>query len=786
MTTAVNPGSAQGTRQAGTRETLWVMQSSLPQRLRINSAELVNSPVLRHHCNVTLTCCHWLQGFRINGLTGSIILRFPRHRQRDVKALLTLALQLPTIDNELVSPLGELRAARWQANEAGRLAARHGAAIGALLIAEILLPMPLAVMTAGAILSLIPLLKEIKHRLQHKQSSNHSILELAFSGLLISQGLPGEALLDQLFGDATQTIKGVVSGEEEFHAESHELIDRLGEHIKLDLTNSSRSTCKLSEAKKGDRYHIALQSHIFLLSRVIEGDFIVINRLYDGDWKPLHLKTGDVVHAGGFVVKGHGLLEVVKSLKECSTYHIPHRHERSSLDEVQAEKSIETYYNWMTPVLLTAGGASAVLGATERALGILQFTPVYSWETSSISARLTAMATLHLHGIHLNDPEALIALGKVKHIVISRSCLDRMGGIKTHEHINLSSGAKKGDILKILAGIQNFLLENDDVPIWSDQLHKVNAPTEVVDVEINDLLTEGWRITLADGRVLIMSELRQAGSDIHQRHLNPLQIWEGETFLGYADLITEPGPGWSGVCETLEELGLQVHVVGVDNNAKMMELIKPLGIKHESHLHGNFHAEERMNLVRELQEKNEGVAYVGYVLSDMPALSQADVSIGIEVDADSIFSSCICDVVIGPDVHWLPRMISLSRRLQRVTNSNFGILVGSALVTAIGSAVNWFNPLATVVFSNVPVVLAGVRNIAAMNTHSMFETSEHNHKTDISYPERPLACRLPQRQPPPPSKQPKGALAGKTKPNTKTYGRSRTAAASRRRGSATP
>lgn len=782
MTTASKPDSKKRAIQAETAEPLWVEQSRLPQRLRVNSRELMSSPILRHHCNITLTRCHWLQDFRINNLTGSLILRFPRHRQRDVEALLKQALRMPAIDNDSYSPLGELRATCWQVNEAGRLAARHGAAIGALLIAEILLPVPLAVMTAGAILSLIPLLKEIKHGLQHKESSNQSILELAFSGLLISQSLPGEALLDQLFGDATQTIKGVASGEEEFHTAPRELIDRLGEHIKLDLANSSNSSCKLSEAKQGDSYHIALHSHICLLSRVIEGDFIVLNRLYDGDWKPLHLKTGDLVRAGGFVVKGSGLLEVIKPLKDCTPYHIPHHHERSSLHKVKTERLIETYYNWMTPILLAAGGASAAFGATKRALGILQFTPIQSWESSSISARLTAMATLQLHGIHLNDPEALIALGKVKHVVISRSCLDRMGGIKTHEHINPSSGAQKGDILKILAGIQDFLLDNDDVPIWSDQLHKVNAPTEVIDVAINDLLREGWQITLADGRALIMRKMHQAASDIHRRHLNPLQIWEDDTLLGYADLITEPGPGWSGVCETLEELGLEVHVVGVDEIAAMIELIKPLGIKLDSHLHGNFHAEERMNLVRELQDKGKGVAYIGYVHSDIPALSQADVSIGIEIDADSILTSSICDVVIGPDVHWLPRTISLSRRLQRVTNSNFRFLLCSALVTAVGSAVNWFNPLATVVFSNVPVVLAGLRNIKAMNTHSMFEATANNHNTDFSYPSRPLACRLPQRQPTIPSKPPKGASRKQT--DSRTDSRSRTAAASRRSGSA--
>jgi hypothetical protein len=724
----------------------WTVRSSLPTRLRLSCDELAGSPVLRHHCAVTLTCCHWLHGFRINHFNGNIVLRFPKHRRADLEPLLELALKVPTIDDELIAPLGDLRAVRWQANSSGRMALRHGSYIGAVLLAEALFPVPLAIMTAAAICSLIPIFKEIQHRLQHKEYLGHESLELAFSGLLISQGLAGEALLDQMFNDATESVKGVVSGEEEFQAESEELIDRLGEYMHLELVNTTKDSIKLSEASAGDRYRVSLQSHIFLVSKVIEGDFIVLNRLYDGDWKPRHLKAGDEVHAGGFVIKGSGLLEVKKALRDHSDYHIPKRHHRPDLTQGEVEKNINTYYRWMTPVLLGAGGLSLTFGATERALGLFQFTPVYFWETSSISAKLTALATLQLHGIHLNDPDAFIALGKVDHVVISRSCLDRMGGIKTHEHINLSSGAKKGDLLRILAGIQDFLLDNDDVPIWSDQLHKVHNPIDVIDVEINDLLTHGWAIHLADGRQLQLRELRQAAAEINQRHLNPLEIWEGETFLGYVDLLTEPGPGWSGVCEALEDLGINVHVVGVDSSAKMFDLVKSLRIRTE-HIYGQFHAKERMELVSELQASGAGVAYIGYVLSDMPALSQADVSIGIEVDADSIFTSCICDIVIGPDVHWLPRMIMLSRRVNKTTTSNFGLLLSTSLATAIGSGLNWFSPLATVLLSDIPVVLAGLRNIASMNTHGVLESHDYKHRTHQVIEKRAMACRLPSARP---------------------------------------
>jgi len=124
----------------------------------------------------------------------------------------------------------------------------------------------------------------------------------------------------------------------------------------------------------------------------------------------------------------------------------------------------------------------------------------------------------------------------------------------------------------------------------------------------------------------------------------------------------------------------------------MLDLIEPLGITPESHLHGHFDASDRLELVRNLQQKGEGVAYIGYVLSDMPALSQADVSIGIEVDVDSILTASVCDILIGPDVHWLPRMITLSRRIEQTSNTNFRLIGGSSLLAAAGSTAAWLQP----------------------------------------------------------------------------------------------
>lgn len=103
----------------------------------------------------------------------------------------------------------------------------------------------------------------------------------------------------------------------------------------------------------------------------------------------------------------------------------------------------------MTPALLTAGGLALALGQPERALGLLQFNPLHDWEPSMVNSRFSAIAILGIHGIHLNNPDALTGLSHIQHVVVSQSCLDRMGGIKTHEHFHAESGLNTSDLLRI-------------------------------------------------------------------------------------------------------------------------------------------------------------------------------------------------------------------------------------------------------------------------------------------------------------------------------------------------
>ena len=563
--------------------------------------------------------------------------------------------------------------------------------------------------------------KEVWHHSRHKQQLPPEALELAFSGILLSQGNATETLLDLVLGDSSDAIAGMATGESEPHAKSREFFNHLSNAISLEIADEHKAKRLLKDVRNGDRYHVNAYSHVPLASKVSEGEIIVINRLLDGDWKPRKLSQNEIVYPGALIIKGEAILEAKRELKDYAQFIQAMNTEKPTLHKHEFEKHLDVVNHALTPILLGAGAVMCGMGATERALGMLQFTPINSWKSTKTSSRLTALTSLRFQGVHINNPHALIALGKSRHVVVSRSCIERMGGIKMREHIHPESSLKKGELLRIMAGIQNFLLETNQTRIWSNQLNAIPCPAKVNSIHIGNLFAEGWQVDMEDGRQLVVNEEKQALGHVPDTLLDPFVIKENGIILGRIELLMKPSEKWAGVCQMLEQLSIEIHIVGAENSKRMLEIARPLEFQHEIHLHGDSSQTDRLKLVQNLQKEGEGVIYLGDLLCDMPALTIADVSIGIDSYFDNTVTGSICDICLDTNAHWLPHIIKLSRQIEKTEKRNFALISGISMLTGLAAAAAWIAPLPTVLLANIPIFLAELRNVYAISTHGLFE-----------------------------------------------------------------
>ena len=686
--------------------------SDLPGRIRLQSEPLGHSPELRRHCRLTLYSCHWLVSFRINPISGSLSIRFPDERRKELGYLLKDAFEQPELLPSRSSPDADISLSSGIKRLNSGQALRHGSLAAFLVGVDLLFPIPAILFSGVTALLLLPLMGSVIKHLRSRRELPMDSLDLGFSTVLISQGLAGEALVDLIIGDASTALQSAfLQGDHDSLARG--LVDRLGHSITLKITAPWVGEKDLLEVKAGDHYSAEPQSLIYLSSTIIEGELTVFNRLVDGQWAPLLVGVGDCLQPGSFVIQGRAELEVELTMRNHAIYSQSQRPSWARLQQSRIQKSLGLYKRLMAPLLFAAGTYWYFSGAIQRSLGAFQFNPLNDWQTSNLASRLTAMAELRLHNLKIRDADSLSILGKVSHVVISRSCLDQIGGIMPIEHLPVDSPLAKHTLLRLLAGMQRYLVTQDSIPIWSNEL-SLSEDALAVDSLNLDNGEGGWRVRLADGRVFDVATQSDPPAPIPHTHLNPLEVRQGDQVMGYVELHTSPDPSWIELCRALGELGVAIHIVGSDKRERIAQMVAPLLLPDPGTIHGECSWAERLELVQALQADGACVAYVGYVLNDMPAAFQADVSISIDVDDDSAFSEGICDVVIDQDAAWIARLIDMSRRLEATANSNFGLIGITHLVSAAATATALINPLQTVLLADLPLVLAELRNLSVL------------------------------------------------------------------------
>jgi len=177
-----------------------------------------------------------------------------------------------------------------------------------------------------------------------------------------------------------------------------------------------------------------------------------------------------------------------------------------------------------------------------------------------------------------------------------------------------------------------------------------------------------------------------------------------------AALIAVADPIREGAREAVESLhatGLQVTMISGDNQHTAEAVAKQLGIK-------NVIAEVlpagKIDAVKQLQQNNHKVAFVGDGINDAPALAQADVGIAIGTGTDVAIESA--DVVLmSADLRAVPIAHAISRATIRNIKQNlfWAFAYNATLIPiAAGALYPFFGILLSPVFAAAAMAASSV------------------------------------------------------------------------------
>ena len=184
------------------------------------------------------------------------------------------------------------------------------------------------------------------------------------------------------------------------------------------------------------------------------------------------------------------------------------------------------------------------------------------------------------------------------------------------------------------------------------------------------IVTVGREEMFRERLVILPKLIRESlASSREDGHTAVIVTWDGQAKAVLA-LADQPKPTSAEAIASLKLMGLAPILLTGDNPTTARAIAESVGIDtDEHHLYAGVMPEDKVAVVRDLQERGYAVAMVGDGVNDAAALAQADVGIAMGGGTDVAMQASDLTIVNG-DLRSVPDAIRLSRATLRTIRTN--------------------------------------------------------------------------------------------------------------------
>jgi len=184
------------------------------------------------------------------------------------------------------------------------------------------------------------------------------------------------------------------------------------------------------------------------------------------------------------------------------------------------------------------------------------------------------------------------------------------------------------------------------------------------------IITVGREEMFRERLVILPKVIRDSlASSRELGHTAVIVTWGGQA-KAVISLADQPKPTSAEAIASLRLMGLAPILLTGDNATTARAIAESVGIEtDEHHLYAGVMPEDKVAVVRDLQERGYAVAMVGDGVNDAAALTQADVGIAMGGGTDVAMQASDLTIVNG-DLRSVPDAIRLSRATLRTIRTN--------------------------------------------------------------------------------------------------------------------
>lgn len=434
---------------------------------------------------------------------------------------------------------------------------------------------------------------------------------------------------------------------------------------------------------------------------VVDGEAVVNQSAITGENLPVSIITGAHVHAGSVVVRGRLVVRAHAVGNQTTIGRIIARVEEAQHDRAPIQTVGENFSRRFVPTSFVVSALTLlVTGDVRRAMTMLLIACPCAVGLSTPTAISAAIGNGARRGILIKGGSHLEQAGRVDAIVFDKTGTLTVGRPVVTNIVSLHKDWEPEQVLAYAASseIHSRHPLAEAVIRSTEERHITIPPHEECEV----LVGLGMR-TWADGRTLLLgspgllraekvkvSKKAQEWVDKLRREAEtPLLLAVDGTLVGVISLRDEVRPDAADVLNQLRTSGVRRIVMLTGDHPDIAAVVADeLGI-------GEWRAEvmpeDKLQVVRQLQDEGHVVGMVGDGVNDAPALAAADIGIAMGLAGTDVAVETADVALANDNLYRLLDVRDLGARAVDVIRENYGMSIAvnaAGLLIGAGGALS--------------------------------------------------------------------------------------------------
>jgi len=434
---------------------------------------------------------------------------------------------------------------------------------------------------------------------------------------------------------------------------------------------------------------------------VIDGEAVVDQSAITGETLPVSIVAGGTVHAGSVVLRGRLVVRARAVGNETAIGRIISRVEEAQQDRAPIQTVGENFSRRFVPISFIVSAITlAITGDVRRAMTMLLIACPCAVGLATPTAISAAIGNGARRGILIKGGSHLEQAGRVDAIVFDKTGTLTVGRPVVTNIIALHKDWQPEQVLAYAASSELHSRHPlAEAVIRSTEERRIIIPPHE---ECEVLVGLGMR-TWADGRTLLLGSpsllraenvrVSKKASDwvdkLRRQAETPLLLAVDGKLVGLISLRDEVRPEAPEVLKKLRSNGIRrVVMLTGDHPDIAMVVAGELGI---DEWRAEVLPEDKLEVVRQLQEEGHIVGMVGDGINDAPALAAANIGIAMGLAGTDVAVETADVALANDDLNRLLDVGDLGTRAVEVIRQNYGMSIAvnaAGLLIGAGGALS--------------------------------------------------------------------------------------------------